>query len=137
MTSEKAVGYIGLGNIGKPSAAHLFKLDRPVVVFDLVEAAVAEMVELGARAASDLADIAASCDHIGICVRDGAQVESLLYGDAGLLAHAAPSTVIAIHSTVDFNLQIPANAFIFSVLLALGWLAHCQTPFGAELGPVS
>jgi 3-hydroxyisobutyrate dehydrogenase len=101
MTSEKAVGYIGLGNIGKPSAAHLFKLDRPVVVFDLVEAAVAEMVELGARAASDLADIAASCDHIGICVRDGVQVESLLYGEAGLLAHAAPGTVIAIHSTVE------------------------------------
>ena len=32
-------------------------------------------------------------------------------------------SAIAIHSTVDFNLQIPANAFIFSVLLALGWLA--------------
>jgi len=32
-------------------------------------------------------------------------------------------TALAIHSTVDFNLQIPANAFLFSVLLALGWLA--------------
>ena len=30
---------------------------------------------------------------------------------------------IGIHSTVDFNLQIPANAFIFSILLALGWLS--------------
>jgi O-antigen ligase len=28
---------------------------------------------------------------------------------------------IGIHSTVDFNLQIPANAFIFTILLALGW----------------
>ena len=34
-------------------------------------------------------------------------------------------TALAIHSTVDFNLQIPANALIFSVLLALGWLALC------------
>jgi putative inorganic carbon (HCO3(-)) transporter len=32
-------------------------------------------------------------------------------------------TALAIHSTVDFNLQIPANAFIFTVLLALGWLS--------------
>ncbi|MEJ2175524.1 MAG: O-antigen ligase family protein, partial [bacterium] len=32
-------------------------------------------------------------------------------------------TALAIHSTVDFNLQIPANAFLFCVLLALGWLA--------------
>jgi O-antigen ligase len=30
---------------------------------------------------------------------------------------------IGIHSTVDFNLQIPANAFIFVILLALGWLS--------------
>jgi len=32
-------------------------------------------------------------------------------------------TALAIHSTVDFNLQIPANAFIFTVLLALGWIS--------------
>jgi len=32
-------------------------------------------------------------------------------------------TALAIHSTVDFNLQIPANAFIFTLLLALGWLS--------------
>jgi O-antigen ligase len=30
---------------------------------------------------------------------------------------------IGIHSKVDFNLQIPANAFIFMILLALGWLS--------------
>ena len=32
-------------------------------------------------------------------------------------------SAIAIHSTVDFNLQIPANAFAFMVLLAFGWIA--------------
>ena len=31
---------------------------------------------------------------------------------------------IMIHSWVDFNLQIPANAFTFVVLLALGWTAY-------------
>ncbi|MGH8735113.1 MAG: hypothetical protein ACREVB_15625, partial [Burkholderiales bacterium] len=30
---------------------------------------------------------------------------------------------IAIHSTVDFNLQIPANALAFVVLLAYAWVA--------------
>lgn len=30
---------------------------------------------------------------------------------------------IGIHSTVDFNLQIPANALTFTVLLAFGWIA--------------
>ena len=32
-------------------------------------------------------------------------------------------TAILIHSSVDFNLQIPANAMLFMVLLALGWIA--------------
>ena len=32
-------------------------------------------------------------------------------------------TAILIHSTVDFNLQIPANALLFVLLLALAWIA--------------
>ncbi len=32
-------------------------------------------------------------------------------------------TAILIHSSVDFNLQIPANAMMFVVLLALGWIS--------------
>lgn len=32
-------------------------------------------------------------------------------------------SALAIHSTVDFNLQIPANAVAFVVLLAYGWVA--------------
>jgi len=54
-------------------------------------------------------------------------------------------TALAIHSTVDFNLQIPANAFLFCVVLALGWLAlflerrtngeeRGQTPVDKSLG---
>jgi O-antigen ligase len=32
-------------------------------------------------------------------------------------------TSLLIHSWVDFNLQIPANAVYFMVLLALGWIS--------------
>lgn len=32
-------------------------------------------------------------------------------------------TALGIHSSVDFNLQIPANAFVFMILLAFGWLS--------------
>jgi hypothetical protein len=30
---------------------------------------------------------------------------------------------LLIHSTVDFNLQIPANALTIVVVLAMGWIA--------------
>ena len=33
------------------------------------------------------------------------------------------TTAILIHSWVDFNLQIPANAVLFMVILALGWIS--------------
>src|SRR5258708_21747887 len=33
------------------------------------------------------------------------------------------TTAILIHSWVDFNLQIPANAMLFIVVLALGWIS--------------
>lgn len=41
------------------------------------------------------------------------------------MAFASVMAIIAllIHSTVDFNLQIPANAATFMVVLALGWIA--------------
>jgi hypothetical protein len=31
---------------------------------------------------------------------------------------------LLVHSTVDFNLQIPANALTIVVILAMGWIAH-------------
>lgn len=38
---------------------------------------------------------------------------------------------IAIHSSVDFNLQIPANALLTVVVLAMGWLAY-RLPSGSR-----
>lgn len=98
------VGYVGLGNIGKPMCTTLINNGRSkgieVVVFDVVAAPVAEMVELGAKSASAVGEIAATCDLIGVCVRDDKDVDSILYGDDGMLAKAKPGAVIAIHSTV-------------------------------------
>jgi FtsH-binding integral membrane protein len=41
------------------------------------------------------------------------------FGSAVLMGVSA----IGLHSTVDFNLQIPANALAFVVLLAYAWIA--------------
>lgn len=44
-------------------------------------------------------------------------------------------TSLLIHSRVDFNLQIPANASYFIVLLAFGWISlfldHRSNPLGS------
>lgn len=97
-----SVGFIGLGNIGKPMAKHLFKLGEPVLVHDVMPAAVEQLVKLGALAATPAA-MAAECRVIGLCVRDDRDVEALLYGEHGLLQHARPDSVIAVHSTVTHD----------------------------------
>jgi hypothetical protein len=33
---------------------------------------------------------------------------------------------LMIHSTTDFNFHIPANAALFMVILALGWIAYAM-----------
>ncbi|HEX4331486.1 MAG TPA: O-antigen ligase family protein [Usitatibacter sp.] len=42
---------------------------------------------------------------------------------------------LLVHSWADFNLQIPANAVLFMVLLAFGWIARFLDPSGAHAGP--
>jgi 3-hydroxyisobutyrate dehydrogenase len=100
MAEQPGVGYIGLGNIGKPSARHLIGERYRVHVYDLFQPAVDELAELGAIGCNSMAELAAACEHIGICVRDDSQVEELLYGNSGLLENAAAGTIIAVHSTV-------------------------------------
>jgi len=93
-------GFIGLGNIGKPIAVQLLKLGGRLTVCDVNPQATLDLVQRGAEVAGTAAGVARNSEVIGICVRDDADVDALLYGDDGLLANAQPGTIIAIHSTV-------------------------------------
>jgi 3-hydroxyisobutyrate dehydrogenase-like beta-hydroxyacid dehydrogenase len=102
--STTNVGFIGLGNIGKPIAQNLVTKgpDKGMTawVYDVLAEPIEEMVALGATGADSPAAIAKACEIIGLCVRHDGDVESLLYGDEGLLENMAADSVIAIHSTV-------------------------------------
>ena len=100
MTSDSAsrLGYVGLGNIGGPMAGRLAKWQGGLTVFDLSPDAVVKVVDQGARAASSLSELAASSDIIGICVRDDAQVRTVV---TGLLEGTAPGTIVTVHSTIS------------------------------------
>jgi 3-hydroxyisobutyrate dehydrogenase len=95
-----SVGFIGLGNIGKPMAVQLLKLGEKLWVYDVQPAPVAELTARGARAAAAPREIAARCRIVGVCVRDETEVSGLLHGAQGLLEHLQPDSIIAVHSTV-------------------------------------
>jgi 3-hydroxyisobutyrate dehydrogenase len=93
-------GFIGLGNIGKPLASHLAPAGFETSVFDLVDGPVRELVEGGAKRAGSPREVAENADVVGICVPEDDHVRAVMCGDDGVLAGAAPGTVVAIHSTV-------------------------------------
>jgi 3-hydroxyisobutyrate dehydrogenase len=95
-----SVGFIGLGNIGKPMAMHWAGAKQPLVVFDVLPQATADLVAAGAKAAATVADLAREAQIIGICVRDDKDVEEVLSGPGGILDNARAGTVVLIHSTV-------------------------------------
>lgn len=91
------VGFVGLGQIGRPMAERLLDWPGGLVVHDLDPDAVAALVEAGATAATDLADLGARCDLVHVMVRDDDQVREVA---VGLAPSMHPGSVIAIHSTI-------------------------------------
>lgn len=99
-TGKIRAGFIGLGNIGKPMAARLVEAGFETTVFDLAAQPLAELEAAGARPAASPGELAAACDVIGVCVRDDADVRSVICGPGGIVHGAAAGTVVAVHSTV-------------------------------------
>ena len=97
------VGFIGLGNMGKPMAVNLARAGVDLTVFDRDPAPVADLVALGAEAADSTAALGRQCDIVEIVVMTDRQVEDVIAGREegdGLLAGMAPGSLIVIHSTV-------------------------------------
>ena len=53
--NQQVIGFIGVGVMGNPIARHLIAKGHEVIVYDRSEAAVAAMVEAGAKAAASTA----------------------------------------------------------------------------------
>jgi len=87
------VGFVGLGNIGRPMALRLASTDE-LWVYDVVPAAAAEVQ--GASAGTSVADVASRVDVLCVMVRDDDQVRAVA---AEALTVAVPPVVV-IHSTV-------------------------------------
>jgi 3-hydroxyisobutyrate dehydrogenase-like beta-hydroxyacid dehydrogenase len=94
------VGFIGLGNIGKPMAINVLKAGFDLMVYDLRQEPMQVLTALGAKAGRSANEIGAHAEIIELVVVDDAQVEAVILGEGGVLNGARPGSVIAVHSTV-------------------------------------
>lgn len=92
------VGFVGLGDIGRPMALRLVADDDvDLRVHDLAPDPVAELVDAGAGAPGSVAELAGESELVCVMVRDDAQVRDVL---GEVLAAAPDGLTVAIHSTV-------------------------------------
>ncbi|MBF4162230.1 NAD(P)-dependent oxidoreductase [Nocardioides acrostichi] len=101
MAAALNVGFVGLGNIGKPMALRLASQAAErgfsLGVFDIAEAPLAELKEAGASVHGSVADLARDCDVVCVMVRDDDQVRDVLGEVMGV---SGDRTTVVIHSTV-------------------------------------
>ena len=92
--------FIGLGHMGSGMAANLIRAGHDVYVHDLSEAAVADAVRSGGRAAKGLPD-AAEADVVVTMLPKGEPVAMVLMGRDGVASHARAGTLFIDCSTID------------------------------------
>ena len=97
------IGFIGLGNMGKPMAENLVRAGFEVTVHDLKAEPVADLVALGAKSAATPRAVAEQSDIIAsVVMNDRQTLDVFLDRDGtGVLAGAATGSLIVIHSTVS------------------------------------
>ena len=91
---------MGLGIMGRPMVANLLAAGHEVTVASRSPGPVAEMVALGARAATDLTDLARGRDAVLTMLPDSPDVEAVVLGPGGVLEAARPGTLVIDLSTV-------------------------------------
>lgn len=77
-------GFIGLGMMGNPMAQNLLKAGHELLVFDLNPEATQQCSELGAVVADSISGMA-QCEIVFIIVNTSAQLDQVLFGNAGLV----------------------------------------------------
>lgn len=96
-----AIGFIGLGNMGRPMASNLCRKGFKVIVDDVNRAPVDALVKLGAIAADDIATVASQADVVFTMLPDSNVVEHVIVGAHGVLANMKRGGVIVDMSTID------------------------------------
>ena len=105
------LGFIGLGVMGAPMAAHLAAAGHDVRGYDVSAAAFEKLQAAGGHAAADVADAVAEADVVITMLPNHPQVEQVVLVPGGVLDVARPGTLLIDMSTIrpETSIEI-ANA---------------------------
>ncbi len=95
------IGFIGLGAMGKGMASNLQNKGFQLSVFDIDPQPVAVLVQLGAIAAASIAELTESSDIVVTMLPGSPEVDTVVLGEGGVLAHGRDGMLLLDMSTVD------------------------------------
>jgi 2-hydroxy-3-oxopropionate reductase len=101
-----SIAFIGLGIMGGPMAANLVRAGHAVTGYDLSTPNVDKLATEGGHAAGSIADAVAGAAIVITMLPADPQVEQVVLGADGVLAHAAPGTLLIDMSSVTPGLAM-------------------------------
>lgn len=99
------VGFIGLGIMGRNMAGHLRAADYPLTIYNRTRANAEELLAKGAIWRDTPGDVAANSDVVITMVGFPGDVEEVYLGEQGIVACAAPGTLL-----IDMTTSSPSLA---------------------------
>jgi len=129
---KPAIGFIGLGIMGKPMAKNLLAAGYPLVVLNRSRAPVDELVALGAAAGTTPRDVASRSDVVITMLPDSPDVEAVALGDDGIAAGAKDGAL-----WIDMSTIAPATTKRVAAELAKKGAESLDAPVsGGEKGAI-
>jgi 2-hydroxy-3-oxopropionate reductase len=95
-----AIGFVGLGIMGKPMAKNLLKAGYSLVVYDIMKESINDLVAAGAKAGTSPADVAGKSGIIITMLPNGPEVKEVVAGRHGILENAVRGTRIIDMSSI-------------------------------------
>ncbi len=123
--TKPVIGFIGLGLMGGNMAECLQNNSFDLVVMGRNKEAIAATVNRGAVEVKTPRELAENSDIVMLCVTTSDVVESLIYGDDGILAGIKDSAVV-----IDFGTSIPASTRKIGKDLAAKGAGMIDAPLG-------
>ncbi len=99
--NKNSIGFIGLGRMGYGMASNLAKAGIPLTAFDTRLEPMEAIVELGASAATDPADLASKVEFLFLCLPSETEVYDVLFGKLGVVTMARNGLVIVDTTTMN------------------------------------
>ena len=99
------LGFVGLGQMGRPIAHNLLKSGAELIVSDRTDRWFGEFRDKGVTATTNAADLAET-DILFLCLPNTEVVQSFLLGESGVIGRLRQGQTVVDLSTIGYNATV-------------------------------